>query len=221
MIGRLFSFIAKPSRSNTIAPNGTSLHPNVHTPRDKERIEKKRTHTHTHTYGTSLRSGVVAVVKCRRCVPIGNRYRLSKAKPEPARPSREQIRAHAFKGGGNSCLFPTDGGGRLTTFHLRYRHRRAYTYTRRSPSVSLSLCPPCLLVSPLDRPNADHSSLSANGEPLSKSYATRHRSSVDYFSKSSGSRIFKWRLNETGSPSPPLPLPPSRSVPCERGCLHP
>jgi len=28
----------KLSRSNTIAPNGTSLHPNVHTPRDKERI---------------------------------------------------------------------------------------------------------------------------------------------------------------------------------------
>lgn len=86
--------------------------------------------------------------------------------------------------------------------------RRTYTYTRRSPSVSLSLCPPCLLVSPLDRSNADHSSLSADGEPLSKSYATRDRSSVDYFSKSSGSRIFKWRLNETGSPP--------RSVPCER-----
>lgn len=43
-------------------------------------------------------------------------------------------------------------------------------------------------------------SLSADGEPLSKSYATQRRSSVDYFSKSSGSRIFKWQLNETGSP---------------------
>lgn len=28
----------KLSRSNTIAPNGTSLHPNVHTLRDEERI---------------------------------------------------------------------------------------------------------------------------------------------------------------------------------------
>src|SRR5580765_5289375 len=69
----------------------------------------------------------------------------------------------------------------------------ATPYTRRSPSISLSLYPP-FHVSSLARSNTDHSSLSADGEPLSKSYATQHRSSVDYFSKSSGSSIFKWRL---------------------------
>jgi len=55
-------------------------------------------------------------------------------------------------------------------------------------------------------------SVCASGEPLSTSYATRRRSSVDYFSKSSGSRIFKWRLNETGS-AVPLSGP---LRPCER-----
>lgn len=74
------------------------------------------------------------------------------------------------------------------------------------PSASF---PISILPSPLVRSSArslaraseraDHSSQSASGEPLSKSYAIRRRSSVDYFSKSSGSRIFKWRLNETGS----------------------
>lgn len=212
-------FYRKLLRSNTIAPNGTSLHPNVHTPgTGKESEKKEHTQTHTHTHGTSLRSGVVDVVKCRRCVPIGNRYRLSKAKPEPAHPSREQIRAHAFKGGGNSCLFPTDGEAGLR----RSIYGIATPYTCRSPFVSVSLYPPCrLLARSLARPNADHSSLSADGEPLSKSYATQHRSSVDYFSKSSGSRIFKWRLNETGSP----PIVPLSVVPlpirCVRGCLHP
>lgn len=53
----------------------------------------------------------------------------------------------------------------------------------------------------------------ASGEPLSKSYATRRQSSVDYFSKSSGSRIFKWRLNETGSS---LVLLPDSLRSCER-----
>lgn len=107
------------------------------------------------------------------------------------------------------------------------RRRQAYdvpstvsrgAYSPISLSVSLSALPPSL------RSSADHSSpsMSADGEPLSKSYATQHRSSacarVDYFSKSSGFRIFKWRLNETGSlaASFSLSLYPASRPPCER-----
>lgn len=134
--------------------------------------------------------------------------------------ARADTRARIQRRGGNSCLFPTDGGGRLTTFHLRYR--RAVYIPRRSPSVSLSPYPPCLLVSrrPIARAPIIPPYL-RTGEPLSREL--RNRSSVDYFSKSSGSRIFKWRLNETGSLPPPSPdSPPASPIRSSaRGCLHP
>jgi len=100
---------------------------------------------------------------------------LIKGETGTGTPVARQIRAHAFKGGGNSCLFPADGG-RLTTFHLRYRA----AYSRRSPpppfvssrpllpilsSVSLLCSFPSIrrlsrLSPPLARSSADHSSLS-------------------------------------------------------------
>lgn len=92
------------------------------------------------------------------------------------------------------------------------RRRQAYdvpsTVSRRTRRSPCSPLPPrlpfiCSFVRSLARPPIILllSFAAADGEPLSKSYATQRRSSVDYFSKSSGSRIFKWRLNETGSPA--------------------
>lgn len=180
----------------------------MHIPSGQGKESKKK----EHTQGTSLRSGVV--VKCRRCVPIGNRYRLSKAKPEPARSSREQIRAYAFKG---RKFMPVSFEGEKRAYDVPSTvspRRILYTLAEISLHLPFSLSTFTRL---LARSNADHSSLSVDGEPLSKSYATQHRSSVDYFSKSSGSRIFKWRLNETGFPR--SCLSPSRLFPsaaCER-----
>lgn len=141
---------------------------------------------------------------------------LIKGETGTGTPVVRQIRAHAFKGGEeiHACSLQTEAGLR----------RSIYGIARPDPSLtlpsSLSPYPPSRL--PLARSRRSFLPVSGHGEPLSKSYATHRRSSVDYFSESSGSRIFKWRLNETGSPV----ASPSRSslllAMRERGgCLPP
>lgn len=105
----------------------------------KKKIRRKQSISYVRSRS---RSGVKEMRSHRESIS------LIKGETGTGTPVAKQIRAHAFKGEGNSCLFPADGG-RLTTFHLRYR--AAYSPISSPPAASpFSLSVP-LIPRPLAR----------------------------------------------------------------------
>jgi len=150
-----------------IALNNISLHPNAHTSGKKDQESKGKNRA-------SLTSGIVAVVM------------------EKMRSHRESISLIKGETGTGTPVAKADTSIRIQRqrkfMPVPCRRRQAYdvpsTVSRGAYTVDLPILlrllirPPVL--SSLARSSADHSSpsLSADGEPLSKSYATQRRSSA-------------------------------------------
>ena len=157
-------------------------------------------------------SGVILEWKTR--LFIDNRYSLSKAKPEPECPSRGSVmRARAvplctyLRICACMCIYskeillvPHTGAQRLT-IHLCIVHARYLSSLLHQRLVYLMFFLFFFFFFVFSLFFWFHSSSGVGRDTESRFLRVTQpprRSSVDYFSKSRESRIFKWWLNETG-----------------------